>query len=255
MADTGYPRILIINLAASVDRREQMARHLAELGLVGEFFPAIDGRKMSDEEIAAVYDAARARTTKWGELTRGEIGCALSHRSLWQALVDSGDCGWLILEDDALLAPDVPQWLARLPEVIADGEVVPFVYTTPTPFRFRQFSLGKRRIVYPNQSFYAATAYFITRGAAQRLLKASSPLWFPIDCWYCTPGFKGVTPIRAIWPEAVVPRDKSLEASTIGARDAHAGKPEICKSWLRGRLSAIRRYLKNSYFVRPIRFD
>lgn len=249
------PKIVIINLASSTDRRELMAAHLATIGLHGEFFPASDGRQMAQTDVEAIYDEQRATTTEWGTLTRGEIGCALSHRRVWQALLDSGDAGWLVLEDDAVLAPDVPQWLAKLSELTRDGDVVPFVFTSPTPYYFRQLKLAKRRLVFPNQSFIAATAYYITPLAAQRLLVASDPIWFPIDCWYSTPGFRGITPIRAIWPAAVNPREANVQGSTIGHRQAHKRKASIQKNWLRQKISNLRRYLKNRFLIKPVRFD
>lgn len=250
---TANPRIVVINLPTSTDRRQDISEHLADLGLEYEFFDAIDGRQMSVEEIASVYAPDLAKTTQWGELTRGEIGCALSHQAIWQALVDSGERGWLVLEDDAQLARDVPNWLARLQTMVADGEVVPFVSTSKTPYFFGRVRLGDRWIVYPNQAFVLATAYYITPLAARRLLEASRPIWFPIDCWYSQPGFKSVTPIRAIWPEAVSSRDTDIANSTIGFRQAHQPKPVRNQGWLRSRLSSVRRYLKNRFFLRPVR--
>lgn len=250
-----FPKICIINLASSQDRREQITAHLAELGLTAEFFPAIDGRLMSENEIAAVYDPQRSRTTEWGELKRGEIGCALSHRGVWQALLDSGDAGWLVLEDDAVLAADVPEWLAELPRLVKDGEVVPLVQTNDNPYFFHQANLStKRRLIYPNQSFVTATAYYITPLAARRLLAASMPVWFPVDCWYSKPGFKGVTAIRAIWPAAVHQRSEQEAPSTIGFRSAHLGKLGVGGKRKRSLISRIRLYIKNRFFNRPVLF-
>jgi glycosyl transferase family 25 len=252
------PKIVIINLPSSVDRREVITRHLATLGLNGEVFPAIDGRQLSEDEIGAVYDAKRAATTEWGQLTRGEIGCALSHRAIWKSLIDSGDSGWLVIEDDIVLAPDVPEWLAQLSELAQDGDVVPFVKTSPTPYYFRRVKLASRWLVYPNQSFIGATAYYITPLAARRLLEASTPIWFPTDCWYSSPGFKGVTPVRAVWPEAVGLTDESIEGSVIGfrqAQDQAKRKKSAQRGYLRQQYGKFRRYIKNSFLVKPVRFD
>lgn len=252
------PKIVIINLPGSVERRESITRHLATLGLSGEVFSAIDGRQLSEDEIAAVYDAKRAATTEWGQLTRGEIGCALSHRAVWKALLSSGDAGWVVIEDDILLAPDVPDWLAELAELARDGDVIPFVKTSATPYYFHRVKLDSRWLVYPNQSFIGATAYYVTSLAARRLLEASTPIWFPTDCWYSSPGFKGVTPVRAVWPEAVGLSDESVEASTIGfrqAQDQENRKQPAKRSYLRQQYGKMRRYIKNRFIVKPVRFD
>jgi glycosyl transferase family 25 len=249
------PKIVFINLAESTERRVQIEAHLAGLGLKGCAFSAIDGRKLSTDEVAAVYDAKRAESTEWGALTRGEIGCALSHRAIWRELIDSGDRGWLVIEDDILLAPDVPDWLGKLADLANDGDVIPFVKTSSTPYFFHRAKLDSRWLVYPNQSFIGATAYYITPLAAQRLLQASTPIWFPIDCWYSSPGFKGVTSVRAVWPEAVSLCDDTVEASTIGHRQAHTPKIHKQKNWLRKNISNARRYLKNRFFNTPVRSD
>lgn len=255
--NTEIPRIVVINLQASIDRRRTMEAHLCELGLSPTFFDAIDGRKLSEEDVATVYDNERAKTTHWGALTRGEIGCALSHRAVWENLIASGDRGWLVLEDDAVLAADVPSWLRQLPGLVQDGDVVPFVHTNKMPYRFNRQKLGDRWLVYVNQGFYRATAYYVTPLAARRLLLASLPLWFPIDFWYGTPGYKGVTPIRAIWPAAVGARDEDMESSTIGVRQALESKStnRKRKGWLRSKISFARRYLKNRFFLRPVRME
>lgn len=253
--NTKHPRIVVINLPASSARRQTIADHLSELGLTPTFFEAIDGRKLAEEEVNAVYDENRAQKTNWGKLTRGEIGCALSHRAVWKDLIASGESGWIVLEDDAVLASDVPSWLTSLSELVRDGDVVPFVHTNAMPYWFQREKLGDRWLVYVNQGFYRATAYYITPLAARRLLEASMPIWFPIDFWYGSPGFKGVTPIRAIWPAAVESREEGIEGSTIGARDALESKAanEKRDNWLRRQISFIRRYLKNRFLVRPVR--
>ena len=251
---SAFPRIIVINLAASTERRKIMEQHLKELGLEGEFFSATDGRQMSEKDIAAIYDDEQASKTEWGKLTRGEIGCAISHRRVWQMLLDSGEAGFLVLEDDIVLAPDVPKWLAELTRLARDGDVIPFVKTSSTPYFFRRVKLDSRWLIYANQSFIGATAYYITPLAARRLLAASHPIHFPTDCWYSNPGFKGATPIRVVWPEAVTPRAGSNEASTIGFRQAHVPKVLIRKNWLRRKFSEFRRYLKNRFLVKPVRF-
>ena len=236
-----------------------MSQHLVELGLEGEFFAAVDGRSLEESEVARVYDVSAAETTEWGALTRGEIGCAMSHRKVWQALVESGEAGWLVLEDDAVLAADVPEWLSKLPSLVRNGDVVPFVQTDRNRYHFRRVKVSPgRELVYANQAFVTATAYYITPLAAMRLLNASMPIWFPIDCWYSSPGFKGVTAIRVVWPAAVHARGEAQAPSTIGRRAAHDEKSKHLNSqggMARYAVRKVRLWLKNRFFNRPVRFD
>ena len=250
------PPIYIISLPGETTRRAYMANQMQRLGLGYTFTDAIDGRRLNAEEIAHAYDATRAKQTRYGELNRGEIGCALSHKKIWQQLVASQDLGWIVLEDDALLAEDAPAVLALLSTQVKAGEVAVFVQTNENSFAWKQKSLvPPYRLVYVNQAFVGAVGYYISKKAAENLLAHISYIYFPIDFWYQTPGFKGIVPVKAIVPPLVknVPFD-----STIGARgkmpatqtsDAQTvnKKPNTLYAYIQ----RLRRMLKNRYFCWP----
>ena len=68
----------IVNLEQSVDRRAAMEKQLARFPeLEAEFVPAVDGRKMSGEEVLGAFDRERAKAYYGRDLTRGEIGAWL----------------------------------------------------------------------------------------------------------------------------------------------------------------------------------
>ncbi|MGC8170086.1 glycosyltransferase family 25 protein, partial [Salmonella enterica] len=69
--------------------------------------PAVDGRLLSEEELSVRYDRARA-IEESHDLTRGEIGCALSHHGVYCEMVRQGITHALVLEDDARLNDQVP---------------------------------------------------------------------------------------------------------------------------------------------------
>ncbi len=57
----------------------------------------------------------------------GEIGCFLSHRKVWQAIVDSGAAVGLVFEDDAVIDPVVfPQAVAAALGWKGRGDMVEF---------------------------------------------------------------------------------------------------------------------------------
>lgn len=235
-----------------------MAAQLDGLGLAHEFFRAVDGRALSEDEVAVCYSPTRAATTGWKELSRGEIGCALSHQGVWQALVDSGDAGWVVLEDDAVLAPEAPAVMAALPSLARDGDVLLLVPGPEQSYAFRQQSLPSgHRLAYVNQLQFLATGYYITPLAARRLLAATRPLWCPIDWWYSSPGLKGVTPIRIVLPAVVRPRPEEQNPSEIGGRETKRARPATRRGWRPGWYESYRRWrirIKNRYLRRPVRF-
>jgi len=109
--------VFVINLAHRLDRRQTMQEQLARVGLVPQFFPAIDGRALSREAVPALREA--------GELSDGEVGCHLSHLGVWREIAARGvDCA-LVLEDDVLLSAALLPVLEQLtPERLRDIDVV-----------------------------------------------------------------------------------------------------------------------------------
>ena len=61
---------------------------------------AIDGSKLKHNELKHHYDVDLNRRQYHSVLTLGEIGCYLSHRKVWQKIVDEHLDFALVLEDD-----------------------------------------------------------------------------------------------------------------------------------------------------------
>ncbi len=91
--------IYVVNLDRSKDRLNKIHKNLTDLRLKYKRFTAVDGKKLTDEEIK------KHTTRKCMEhaCTPGEIGTALSHSNLWKLIKNSNSNYALILEDDAIL--------------------------------------------------------------------------------------------------------------------------------------------------------
>lgn len=112
-----FDHVYVITLRRCVDRQESMKRLLD--GMSYELFWAVDGNALSAEEVAALTDAASIRANCGRGLSRGEIGCSLSHRYVCEDALRRGFSRVLVLEDDARLLPvrsdDVRAMLRELP--------------------------------------------------------------------------------------------------------------------------------------------
>ena len=95
-------KVFYINLDKDTDRREHMEKQLTSLGFEYERFPAVDGR---NPEIETDYDEKIALRKNRVALTPGELGCAMSHRALYEKIVKENIDYMLIMEDDVKL-PD-----------------------------------------------------------------------------------------------------------------------------------------------------
>ena len=88
-----YLRILIISRKAEEVRRNFQIRQMAAHGLSFEFLDAFEAADLTAEE-------CQTAASNWPSPTRRQdIGCFLSHRKAWQAVVEHG-AKMLILEDD-----------------------------------------------------------------------------------------------------------------------------------------------------------
>ncbi|XP_050432465.1 glycosyltransferase 25 family member [Adelges cooleyi] len=104
----GLDKIYVINLARRTERRKRMRYCLNELGLNATFVEATDGKALSDTDLEHMgvrlmpgyKDPYYKRP-----ITKGEIGCFMSHYRIWAAITSEGLDEVLILEDDVRFEP------------------------------------------------------------------------------------------------------------------------------------------------------
>src|SRR5215813_8278562 len=94
-------KFVCISLKSAIARRALMQQQFDKLGLDVEFFAAI--QPASDLSDVSAYDAA-TRMRRYGRpMSRGEVGCFLSHREVWKQLVASDLHAMCVMEDDIQL--------------------------------------------------------------------------------------------------------------------------------------------------------
>ena len=179
-AKPGSVGVFIINLARASDRREHMEALLRPYNVPFEFFEAVDGRALSDADLA-LYDRAR-RLARYGvDLEPNEIACYLSHVRCWEHALRAGYDRFIVLEDDVEPAYD----FAELVRVCAElPEEVQFV---------RLFGLRNRKKV-PVAAVRAdlslalfqhgasgTQGYFMTRSGVEQLRPHALPLVMQVD--------------------------------------------------------------------------
>ncbi len=179
----------------SLQRTPERLARFAELNghLDYTVFPAIDGSKLT--EAAILQNVA----SPWPPYTPGAIGCALSHRTLWEYAYSLGE-PVTVLEDDALVrfdfdteasrvlaaAPadwDIVVWgwnfdmgigLNMLPQVAAATLVIEPGRFVANAERFQ--SLNTRAQLYPLAVCAGSVAYTVSPAGAAKLRASCFPL-------------------------------------------------------------------------------
>ncbi|OCT83095.1 hypothetical protein XELAEV_18025634mg [Xenopus laevis] len=122
----GFDEIFMINLKRRQDRRVRMLRSLYEQEIQVKIFDAVDGKALNASQLKALkiemipgyHDPYSGRT-----LTRGEIGCFLSHYYIWKEVVDRGLEKSLVIEDDVRFEPLFKHKLMKLMNDIEEVEL------------------------------------------------------------------------------------------------------------------------------------
>jgi glycosyl transferase, family 25 len=114
----------VINLKRQPEKYEHFLKLNAGARIPFAQFEACDGAQLSEDEIAAKKIAVPGL-----KFTRGSIGCALSHRDIWQQ-VAMGNEPVLVFEDDTAIRDDFNEVYPRLLASLESWDYLTFGYNT-----------------------------------------------------------------------------------------------------------------------------
>lgn len=182
--------VFIISLAEATDRRKRIEQVFHDINLDFTFVDAVDGRSFNVLE-QPIYDAPKRLRSFGKHLTGGDLGCILSHKKIYQNIVDNNIEQALIFEDDVILRPDFMKILQQLISLNLDYDMIRFLGSA-------KLERLKMRPVYDIDGTHWLTrhsgmpggshATLIRYSGAQKLLCHLDRNAFPIDalmgrCW------------------------------------------------------------------------
>lgn len=167
-------------------------------------FPAYNTMDGDENELCKHFDFDLFMQRYSRKVTKGEIGCTLSHLSVYQQIIDSeiGEEEYcLICEDDALFCSNFQFHLNQILEqgnksdiiLVGQSKINNFSHPDlewlyPTTFNIFQKKVVNShfKISYPYKEYYAGTvAYLIKKSAARRIIQflkeVKSAYWLADD--------------------------------------------------------------------------
>ncbi|MCK5535947.1 MAG: glycosyltransferase family 25 protein [Bacteroidales bacterium] len=126
--------IFVVNLKKDTEKKEHMQALCKKYSLECQFIDTVYGKDLSEKKISEVYDKERALKEFGRELTPGEIGCALSHISIYKKMKNENIEKALILEDDIFFNNSIIDALQAINKFPKDWELIAFNYFKSTPF-------------------------------------------------------------------------------------------------------------------------
>ena len=226
-------KTFVISLPGDDVRRSFMRGQLDALGLDYEFFDAVRGSERIGDP--RWYDDATARKLEDRSLRPGEVGCALSHASVYTEIVKRSLPWALILEDDAVLHRDLPNVLSVIERGAgAQGQLISLSRCDAYLPWTKKHLFGAFAIVTPwlvkEGSIAQAVGYVISLKAAKAIAEINIPVKFPADSWGYYRGmveFKGVIPTLTL-----VTQNVDLGSTTLESGKRQAFTPYSIKDLL-----------------------
>lgn len=158
----------VISLKGS-ERRALIEPQLAQLGIAFQWFDAINGDYLTPSQLQ-MYDDKRCVDNLGRSLSHREIACALSHRALYQEMVDQNMPCMLIFEDDAVLSKQLACSVSEAVNNLDRFDLLSFFSSSGHLERSNKWLVG-RHLFYKSSTYVSgAVAYLITLNGAKTIL-------------------------------------------------------------------------------------
>jgi GR25 family glycosyltransferase involved in LPS biosynthesis len=178
--------IHVINLKSRPIKKKYIQKQFDEQNIKFNFFEAVDGNNLNPESLIKKGIIDPNTSTKYSKrvLRKGEIGCSMSHVSIWMKLLNSNKKYALIFEDDAILCDNFKQ---KLYNTINEANTTNWDVLYLNENCYNHF--GKKcdgesvteNIIRPKNVGYGLYGYIITKEGVKKLFKNVLPFIIPID--------------------------------------------------------------------------
>lgn len=190
-----FSKIFYINLDRRSDRDENVKKLLKQhdLDKITERISAVDGSKLNLDTIPetlvtkkGILNAKNKKMRVGVPMTPGAIGCAFSHKKVWEKIVNENIDAALILEDDIRMSKHFNKLIKKYSRYLPGSYDVLFFGYHPSSIKYvNQITPG---IFVRTQKIFGLFGYVVTKKGAEKLLKL-----FPIEDQIDTEIYRGFT--------------------------------------------------------------
>lgn len=184
--------IFVVSMLDSA-RRKQINNELQ--GEKFEFIDAVVGKNIDPKRLNFINDSVWVKERYNRSLTSGEIGCALSHRNIYQKMVDD-DIEWaIIFEDDIYLKYDFFYEIEKIKKYFSHNDL--FVLGVQEGLKSKDYILfsrkdkfnldngfSLRKTHHSEKYIYRTAAYIISKSSAKKILDFTAENFCCADDWY-----------------------------------------------------------------------
>lgn len=162
--------ILIISLEIREDRRKKIRDSFNQTSLPFEFINGVDGTKIKLTEYSDFFSRKSVDS-----LSKGSIGCILSHYKTMNAVIDSNYDYALVLEDDVFLPKDFKLQLEGVLNNVPQDFDILYLASNLSSRRDIRFWVSSNMYVpmYPRSGQYA---YLVSKKGAQKIASTIKPI-------------------------------------------------------------------------------
>jgi len=225
-------KTFIVHLQRATGRKAQVQDLVSKAPFDAQIIDAVDGAKLPQTVLTNYYSGKTLFKPAYPfKLNVGEIGCFLSHRKVWHAIVEQNLDAGLIFEDDVQIIPDQFGPAVALAESNVEklGYIQFQVRNVPDQDQVLA-EAQNAKIVQPFVTPLRTSAQFVSRVAAEKLLDLTQKIDRPIDTFLQMHWQTGLH-LSCVIPSGVADRTQETGGSTLSKKAPLHVK--IQKEWKR----------------------
>ncbi|MBO9489221.1 glycosyltransferase family 25 protein [Endozoicomonas sp. G2_1] len=245
-------KTFLINLDKSTDRLAYSEKRLTEHNIAFERVAAVYGADLSRQELTQAY-SDQLPNAYYKKLNIGEIGCYLSHRKVWQKIVDDKLDFAVVLEDDFNIVDDFSAMLAAVSSAPITWDYIKLAEHDRPRKSLHTIDINNHKLITYDKIPARTCAQVVSYEGAKKLLAASQPFSRPVDIdlqyWW-------EKDIRVFGLMPYVFRPKTDSVSEI---DKLKGRDDAEKNDLRRLISQVKFFAHNKFaskaLVKALKFE